>query len=75
VRMLWLFLLGAALGALVGLAGILLRGDLDWLATVPIGGVLLAIEPLQIIWLKQKGAERGRSRDATGRSIFGGGCR
>lgn len=54
VRWFRLFLLGAAFGAVVGLAGYFVTGHLDWLAAIPIGGVLLAMEPLKVIWSRRK---------------------
>ena len=54
VRWLWQFLLGAAIGTVVGLAGYLISGDVDWFVAIPMLGILFAVQPLNVIWLLRR---------------------
>lgn len=49
---LWLFLVGAGLGAIVGLTGCIASSDADWLVAIPMCGILLAVQPLNVIWFR-----------------------
>jgi hypothetical protein len=50
LRWFWQFLFGAVLGAIVGLLGYFVTGDVDWLAAIPMCGILFAVQPLNVLW-------------------------
>jgi len=55
MRWFWQFLFGAVLGAIIGLLGYIVADDVDWLAAIPMCGILFAVQPLNVVWyLKRK---------------------